>query len=176
MDNREKYVVDGTTYYYINGKWVDSCYTTVTKSILFKLNAARLKSLDFENSDFSELIKIAQEMKENEDFVLSYRLFDTLLKKTDDLSVIRSILPRYTSTIRKLERPNEAIQIAEDYINKYGKEINSSALMTSVAGALCDIGDYVEARKKANKARALSAGNSSPELISVYSRIKSMEK
>ncbi len=52
----------------------------------------------------------------------------------------------------------------------------SPTLLTSIAAAYCDIGDVEEARRMANSARAMQGGNSSKELISVYARIKSLEK
>lgn len=99
-----------------------------------------------------------------------------ILEKCDDREVVRNILSRYTSILRNLEQSEKAIEVAEKYISLYGKYVYTPALFTSLAGAYCDIGDYVEARKKANVAKAMSGENASLELINVYARIKSMEK
>ena len=48
-------------------------------------------------------------------------------------------------------------------------------ILTSLAAAYCDIEKIEEARKYANKAKAISANNRSPELINVYARIKRLE-
>jgi hypothetical protein len=115
-------------------------------------------------------------MKDNDDLVCSKKIFEELLSKSNESNVVRSILPRYTSILRKTEKPEEAIKVYEDFYGSFGGSISSSALHTSLAGAYCDIGDYFEARKQANKANAMSSGNESIELQSVYARIKRMEQ
>lgn len=172
---KEQYTLDGEIYYLINGRWVNSHFTSVSKEEMYKLNSLRVKNIDFNNIETSELIKMAQEMKDNEDYIYSKRLFETLFEKCDEKEVVRSILSRYTSILRNLEQPQEAIDVAEKYISKYGKYVYSPALFTSLAGAYCDLGDPVEARIKANFANAMSGGNAGIELQSVYARIKAME-
>ena len=173
---REQYTMDDETYYLMNGKWVDSQFTTVSKEEMYKLNAIRIKNINFDDIEISKLIKMAQEMKDSDDYIFSKKLFDTIFERCSDKEVVRSILSRYTSILRNLEQPEEAIEVAEKYISLYGKYVYTPALFTSLAGAYCDIGDYVEARKKANVAKAMSGENASLELINVYARIKSMEK
>lgn len=153
---REQYTMDGKTYYLMNGKWVNSQFTTVSKEEMYKLNSIRIKNIYFDNIETSELIKIAQEMKDSEDYIFSKKLFDTLFERCSDKEVVRSILSRYTSILRNLEQPEKAIEVAEKYISLYGKYVYTPVLFTSLAGAYCDIGDYVEARKKANVAKAMS--------------------
>ena len=172
---REQYTLNGEIYYLIRGRWVNSHFTSVSKEEMYKLNSLRVKDLNFDNIEPSELIKMAQEMKDSEDYIYSKRLFETLFEKCDEKEVVRSILSRYTSILRNLEQPKEAIEIAEKYISKYGNYVYTPALFTSLAGAYCDLGDPVEARKKANIANAMSGGNAGIELQSVYARIKAME-
>lgn len=143
---------------------------------MYRLNAMRIKELDFEDTDVEVLINMAQGMKDSEDFIISKKLFEAIFDKSSNKQVIRSILPRYTSILRELQQPREAIDITEKIISVYGKSVYSPALFTSLAGAYCDIGDTKEARKKANVAMAMSGKNASIELISVYARIKAMEK
>ncbi len=174
----ERFEMDGVTYYFNpkNGGWYNSSYTTVSKEELYKLNNVRMQKLDFDNMDTEELINTAQSMKDSNDMIYSAKIFDELLKRKEDESTVRKILPRYTSILRRLQKPREAISMFEKYYGIFGKSIGSPALYTSLAAAYCDIGDYIEARNKANKAHAMSGGNSGPELISVYARIKAMEK
>ncbi len=173
---REQYTMDGKIYYLMNGKWVDSSFTTVSKEEMYKLNSMRIKNINFDDIETKELIEIAQEMKDNDDYIFSKKLFESLLEKCDDREVVRNTLSRYTSILRNLEQPEKAIEAAEKYISLYGNYVYTPALFTSLAGAYCDIEDYFEARKKANFANAMSAGKASAELISVYARIKAMEK
>ena len=172
---REQYILNGEIYYLIRGRWVNSHFTSVSKEEMYKLNSLRVKDLNFDNIEPSELIKMAQEMKDSEDYIYSKRLFETLFEKCDEKEVVRSILSRYTSILRNLEQPQKAIEVAEKYISIYGKYVYSPALFTSLAGAYCDLGDLVEARKNANIANAMSGGNAGIELQSVYARIRAME-
>ena len=176
MSNRETMILNGETYYLIKGKWYDSHFTAVSKEELYKLNSARMKDISFEDKTEKELIDLAQSMKDNDDLIYSKKLFEELLNRKPDSVVIRSILPRYTSILRKLNKSKEAIDISNDYLGRFGQSVKSAALFTSLAGAYCDNGDYVEARKQANIAMAMSAGNASLELQSVYARIKRMEQ
>lgn len=173
---REEYILDGKTYYFMHGKWVDSHFVCVSKEETYKLNSMRTKRIDFENISKSELIKMAQDMKDGEDYIYSKKLFEKILEKETDTVVIRNIISRYTSILRKVGQPREAIQVAEKYIGRYGKYVYSPTLFTSLAAAYCDIGDAAEARKKANIAMSMNAGKAGIELQSVYKRIKSLEE
>ena len=172
----EKYELDGEIYYLIKGMWTDSHFTRVSSVEKAKLDKIRMSKLDLGAMDISEIIEIAQNMKEDGDLIYAQKLFDEILKRSDDLRVIRNVFPRYTSVLRKLDKSRETIDLFEKNEYSYGKSIISPALLTSVAAAYCDTGDFIEARKKADYAMALSNGNASKELISVYARIKSLEK
>ena len=176
VKKREEYMLDGEKYYLIRGRWVDSHNTTVSKEELYKLNELRLRHLNLSSMSTNEIIDLAQSMKDSDDLIYSVKLFDELLKRRNDAGTVHSILPRYTSILRKLERPKEAIDMFEKYYSKFGKSIYSPALFTSLAASYCDLGNWIEARNKANMAKAMSGGDASLELISVYARIKSMEK
>ncbi len=176
MQDKNTFVMNGEKYHLVKGKWYNSQYMAVTKEELYKLNAIRIKNLTFENKTIEELIEIAQSMKDNDDLVYSRKLFEDLLFQCHDISTIRSILPRYTSILRKLQNPDVAIEISKKYIRRFGQSVGSSVLYTSLAGAYCDMGDYAEARHQANKAFAMSNGNASIELQSVYDRINKTER
>ncbi|MBQ6638040.1 MAG: UvrD-helicase domain-containing protein [Lachnospiraceae bacterium] len=171
----ETYTLDGETYRLIRGNWVNSQNTRVTKDEMYRLNAIRMKKIDFAETDVETLINLAQEMKDSDDLIFSKKLFEEILERSGDRLVVQSILPRYTSILRKEGRPREAIEVAEKYFSLYGKSVSSPTLYTSLAGAYCDIGDPTEARKKANIAMAMCGGNAGVELQSVYKRIGSME-
>ncbi len=172
----EKYELDGETYYLIKGMWTDSHFTRVSTVEKAKLDKLRMGKIDFSSMDISEIIESAQNMKDDGDLIYSQMLFKEIMERSDDLRVIRSVFPRYTSILRKLDKPREAIELFEKNEYSYGKSIVSPALLTSIAAAYCDIGDFIEARDKADYAMALCNGNAGKELISVYARIKSLEK
>ena len=172
-----KEIMDGEQYYYMSdGMWVNSSFTKVTKPEMYKLEKIRLKKIDLNSMSFENRVRMAQTMKDNENFSDAIKIFDGVLEECNDVRVIKFVLPCYTSILRKFNKPEEAISFADEYIHIYGEMVKTQSLYTSLAGAYCDIGDYIEARKKANIAYALCNGKANQELISVYARINSMEK
>jgi len=172
-----KETMDGEQYYYMSdGMWVNSSFTKVTKPEMYKLEKIRLENTDLNSMSYENRIRMAQIMKDNGNLSGAMKIFDGVLEECNDARVIKFVLPCYTSILRKYNKPEEAISFADEYIHIYGEMVRTQSLYTSLAGAYCDIGDYIEARKKANIAYALCNGKANPELISVYARIKSMEK
>lgn len=170
----ESYYLEGEKYYYKNGKWFTSSMMAAPTGIVSKLNKLLVEDVDFSTQNMDELLKIIDGARGSENNYLASQALDAAIQKANP-GELRKLLPRLTSNYRKVGRPQTAIDLAESYINNYGKHVESNALYTSLAAAYCDIDDFNIARKLANKARALSAGVSSPELISVYARIKKYE-
>ena len=127
------------------------------------------------DKSFGELIKIIDGARDGETNIqLAVKAADLALEMAKPQS-IGYILPRATSNYRKIGKPQLAIQLANKYIDKYGDDVISSALLTSMAAAYCDLGELKDARKYADRAKARSAGKSSPELVSLYTRLKRLE-
>lgn len=122
--------------------------------------------------EMAELIKTTDVAKLSENTQLAIKAAETALKKAN-VAEVRVLLPRLTSLYRLSGRPQKAIDVYEEYLEKYDKSINSPSLFTSLAAAYCDLELTEEAREYANKANAMASGD--PEFISVYARLKSME-
>lgn len=165
----DKYELDGETYYFNNGKWLTSNYMSVPTSIISRLNKQLTEDISLK--PVRELIGILDGAKQGKNDQYALKIAKEALDRAD-ISEIRQLLPRVTSLYRNNNQSQKAIDVATEYINKYDKKVMSSALYTSLAAAYCDINNLGLARKYANKAKALSAENSAPELISVFARLK----
>lgn len=168
----DKYELDGETYYFNNGKWLTSNYMSAPTAVLGKLN--KLLADDSSEKSVEDVIKILDGAKQSDNTHLALKMAQDALNKATP-SDLRLLLPRITSLYRKNDQPEEAIRFAKEYIDQYEKKVCSPALFTSLAAAYCDLGRIEDARKYANRARALSGNSSSVELMSVYRRIKMLE-
>lgn len=168
----DKYELDGETYYFNNGKWLTSNYMSVPTAVVGKLN--KLLTVDTSKKSVHELIKLLDGAKQGENNQYALKIANGALEIAN-ISEIRQLLPRVTSLYRKNNQAQKAIDVAIEYINRYGDKVESSALYTSMAAAYCDIDNLDLARKCVNRAMALSAGNSSAELNNVFMRLRILE-
>ena len=171
----EAYTLNGEKYYYKNGKWLTSSYMTVPSALTSQLNKLLVKDVDISGKSVNELIDIIDGAKNGNNIQLALKAAECALKKAKTPE-IRKLLPRTTSIYRHIGQSQKAIEVAEQYTRKYGKDVYTSALYTSIAAAYCDLEQLDMARKYANMALAFSGGNGSGELKSVYSRLKMLEK
>ena len=165
----ETYTLEGETYYYKNGKWLDSSYLSVPFAMVSKLN--KLLNTDaILNKDFKEVCAMIDKAKADENYVLALNLANKLANKSGSCD-LQMLLPRITSLYRAIGNPKKAIAVADEYIEKYDKEVFSPMLFTSVAAAYCDLEDYETARIYADKAYSMGKTNNQENLMLVYSRI-----
>lgn len=163
--------LNGEKYYYRNGKWMTSGMLTAPFGLWGKLNKLLEDNADYTSKSIDELLEIIDGARDAENYHVASVVLNAALEKAD-ADEIRQLLPRLTSNLRKQNNPEKAIQEANKYMEMIGKKAYSPALFTSIAAAYCDLDDYKTGKEWANRARALSGGESSPELINVYSRIK----
>lgn len=95
-----------------------------------------------------------------------------LIYNKKHLAFDEGIIPVLTSCLRNVKTPQEAIRFAIDYL--YRKDVHSVPYFTSLAAAYCDIKDYANALKYANRGYAMQGGGIGEvnELSLVYKRIK----
>lgn len=169
----EEYYLDGEQYFYKNGKWYTSSRMIAPQGVVAKLNKLLLEKEDFSKKTIEELINIIDDARKEEvgNYSLAAQALEAAIRKADS-KALRTLLPRLCSNYRRQGKYQAAIDVIGNYINEYGAQIISPALYTSYAAAFCDIENYEKAKEYANKAHAMSKGESSPELISVYARIK----
>lgn len=166
---------NGKIYNKYNRLWVDENYITIPTSMQNELNYAYFKSLDTENLDVEDLIKLGDDFKEIESYALAIDVYLLVSQKGSEKQVGK-ILPRITSCYRKLNRPDLVIDILTMAKKKFGKNILTPVLLTSAAAAYCDLNKFEEAKQCCDYAFAMSKGKGSFELAMVYKRINSHYK
>lgn len=169
-----KLIYENDTYYFNNGKVYDDSFLEVPQVISKKVVSQYYDSLDYKNFNEQEFLEYLKNIKVSE---LYDKCIDAIeystIKFINSSSFCRTIFPIATSCYRLRGEAEKAIYFWEQrkVIFNFCK---SEALFTSLAAAYCDIKDYVNAKKYADRACALCGGpqKMDQELIGVYSRIK----
>ena len=137
-----------------------------------QLNYETNEQINYDIMNYREIIHLADGYKKSQSFTMAIKAYEKAIEKTGEVKEIKYILPRITSCYRKDNRPDDAIALYTKICSEYGYDILDSVLLTSVSAAYIDIGEYVKAKKCADRAYAMSQGNISDELKSVYARLK----
>jgi hypothetical protein len=127
-------------------------------------------SLDTSEFDEEQLKEYIKGIKEAKLWNLCIEVIEKEFEIDHKGDFIRSILPIYTSVMRKAKRSLDVVDFWEMNTVIYSK-YGSPEFFTSLAAAYCDIDNYIKARQYANRAYAMG-GKASGELMNVYSRIK----
>lgn len=172
MSKRIQATLNDEQYTLVKGKWLDSCFIEVPISIAIQLTDQILNS-NIDDLSNEELEKYVMGFKEQGLIPQALQVADALYArylKAQDLFRIRWLMPIETSLLRLSHTPQKAIDYYTAQIAKFGSEVNSPQVMTSVAAAYCDVRDYAKAKQLCDAAFAW--GGYSYELASVYGRIK----
>ena len=170
----DTYEYNGEKYFFKNGKWLTAEHTAAPRGVVNALNKLLLDNESIETKSVDELIKLLDGAKNSNNPNFALKMAEEAMDKAS-ISEARLILPRLTSLYRMKGQPEKAIETSIHYLTIYENKITSPALFTSLAAAYCDINELERARYYANRAHAISKGNSSIELISVYARLKKLE-
>lgn len=161
-------------YYYINGKFVDSSYVEVVPAIKNELVKLIFKEDEYKTLRKSEMLPYINKLKVAGNVSLVKTVCEYCLEKYMDTEyLIRTILPTLTSCYRACGESEKVVNIVRKY-NLSLRLYDNAVFYTSLGAAYCDIGDFVRAKKVADKAFAVSNGNGSEELIMLYRRIKKL--
>lgn len=170
MNQELKY--EGRVYFKRNGKWYDKQnYIEASINLQNRLNSFYNNNINFENMDYFDIIKIADGYKKSESFILAIKAYKKAMEKTKEIKEIKYILPRIVSCYRKNNQSRDAIEEYIDMYESYGYSILDPVLLTSVAAAYIDVGQYEKAKKCANQSYAMLDGKCSDELYFVYQRL-----
>lgn len=162
---------EGQTYTRQSEKWVDSRNMVVHEGLQKDLNREYAKQLDPASFSLDECVSHGDRFKNSSSTSLALKFYEAAVKRADR-NTMAYILPRMTSCYRQNGMPQKAIDILTYASNTFGKDMVTPVLLTSVAGAYCDIGDYARAKKCCDRAYAQLNGKRSDELSLVYKRIK----
>ena len=166
---------EGKKYFRYKDKWINDDDMVVCLDLQEKLNRRYAEIVDLSSVDAETLIREADKFKRSESFTLAIRYYEEAVKKSDGRT-IASIFPRLSSCYRMCGQARKAIDLLTEAKKKHGKEIIKPELLTSAAAAYCDLEEYDNAKKCADRARAMMGRQSSDYLIAVYRRIKSEKK
>lgn len=171
MITMDTLVFEGQTYTRRSEKWVDSRSMVAPEGLQKDLNREFAKQLNPALLSLEECVAHGDRFKNSSSTGLALKFYEEATKKADR-STMAYILPRMTSCYRQNGMPQKAIDILTYASNTFGKDMVTPVLLTSVAGAYCDIGDYVRAKKCCDRAYAQLNGKRSEELSLVYKRIQ----
>ena len=172
MSKRIQATLNGEQYVLVKGKWLDSHFIEVPLNVGIQLTEQILSG---DVGDFSdeELEKFLMGFKEQGLVAQALRVADELYArylKAENAFRLRWLLPVETSLLRLAHTPQKAIELYEMQVAKFGKEVESPQLLTSIAAAYCDVRDYSNAKRLCD--RAYAWGGHSYELSAVYGRMK----
>ena len=173
MTKRIEVTLDDERYMLIKGKWYDSHFVEAPLNLVLRLTEQILN--DNSVSDFSneDLERFVMGFKDQGLAAQALRIADVLYDRyvsAADTHKLRWLMPVETSLLRMSGVSQKAIEFYTCQTEKFGNEVTSPQLLTSIAAAYCDVGDYVKAKRLCDKAYAWSG--SSYELSAVYERIK----
>ncbi len=149
-------------------------FIEVQSALEQELAEAYFSGVDFKQLDDKGLLNLIKQFKALELFTQCRDMCEYGLEKfknIDNIDFIRIVLPILSSCYRNMKLPNSAIDLYKKYNNR---AYSSGAYLTSIAAAYCDVENFEEALKCANRAYAI--GEHSIELSLVYKRIKAMTK
>ena len=172
MKNRITVVLNDEEYYLIKGKWYDTHLIEAPQGIANALADQMLKSNidDFTNEDLEKFVMgFKDQGLTSQALQIADILYDRYVKASD-MYKIRWLLPIMTSLLRMAHTPLRAIELFTAQTEKFGNAANSPQLLTSIAAAYCDVGDYVNAKRMCDW--AYKWGGSAYELDRVYDRVK----
>jgi tetratricopeptide (TPR) repeat protein len=161
-----KLVLGGKEYLWNGSYWIDlESFLVPPQQIIEELNKL-LNEVDFDYKKLpiNDLKKLASNFKDNGNNVKAIEIIEYILNKTPNESATLSIL---CSLLRKIGKPEEAIKRTNNY------NLSNAALLTSRAAAMCDLGQWENAKKEVGRALAIIKGNNGKhEAFNVVNRIK----
>lgn len=172
MSKRIQATLNGEQYMLVKGKWLDSHFIETPLNVAIQLTEQILNSNVNDFSD-EELEKFLMGFKEQGLVTQALRVADVLYERylaREDSFKVRWLMPIETSLLRMSHTPQRAIDFYVAQVAKFGKDVESPQLLTSIAAAYCDVHDYASAKRLCD--RAYAWGGHSYELSAVYGRIK----
>ncbi len=171
----DKLVYEGVTYTRNGNFWAEQGGLVVCDIMQDKLNQAFFETIDLSKMRAFDVLKLGDQYKRGRMLGLAIQCYAHALSRATKEEV-SYILPRLTSCYRIQGRPQLVIDALADAKRRFGVEVITSVLLTSAAAAYCDMDEYQNARTCCNRAYAKCNGNPSPELKSVYARIRAYEE
>ncbi len=174
----EKIIFENETFYFSKGLVYDDSFLEVPKIVSQKVLAKYYESIDYANYDESKLLEYLKQLKTSGFYDRCLTVIEFGLNKfTDSFDYYKTVFPIITSCYRALKQPQKAIDFWMENKRIFVSCL-SVPLLTSLAAAYCDVGNYDLAKKCADRAYAIQGGskNYRTELSLVYQRIRNETK
>ena len=104
----QKYELNGETYYYKNGKWLDSGFLAVPSELCRKLN--KLKVDEISPQSVEDLFTYLYQSNEANNTQLKEKVITRILEKAESDNSLRYVLPRLSSFYRQTGKSFKSIQ------------------------------------------------------------------
>ncbi len=137
---------EGQIYIRANNKWVNENYRVAPSAIQSTLNQKFFSEENLKNFSAGRLMQIGAIYKNTSSEHLAIICFKKALEK-DNGRLLKYILPMLTSCLRKQGKAKEVVEIFSEIKQKYGSEVFTPPLLTSIAAAYCDLYEYDNAKK-----------------------------
>ena len=148
----------GEAYTLTPSGWKDVMQRLVSKEMQEELNSTFPDEVAEIKASIVKSQKQLDQEKQKEEIVNEIKY---CIEKAD-LNAInaKQVLATITSKYRKINRPDLAIKTFDNYYSKYGDQVLSTPICTSLAAAFIDLGDSVSSEKFLHMANQLDEGNS----------------
>ena len=173
----KEYTYQGKHYRRSGAMWVDDNNMVVPVALQSALNALAFAQTDISTLSYAEAKAEGDKCKASESYSYAIQYYEQAFLVAETYMQTSVLLPRITSSYRKLHRPEKVIEILAKAKKAYGERIINEALLTSAAAAYCDMGQPENALKCCNYAYAKTKNKkqgASGELLNVYERAKRM--
>lgn len=171
----EKIVFEGENYYYQNGVLYDSSYIEVSKECANRVLAEYFRRVDYKELCEKDLILLIIELKKAEVFQECLNIINYGAEKFyDSFNYFKVVFPIATSCYRRIGQSQKAIDFWMNNKSIFQQFASSVPLLTSLAAAYCDVGDYKRAKYCADRGYFTQGGGQGHknELALVYYRIR----
>ena len=171
----EKFEYEDEIYYFSKGQFYDDKFMAVEKLIADKLALFYFSKMDYRTMSADDLLIYIKQLKDAQQPLQAKNICAYGLDNFKyNVDFVRILLTMLLSLHRQTGSPQETVDTANKYLNIYGQKIASPAFYTSLAAAYCDLRDYANAKRYADRAYAMQGGGQgySNEVSLVYKRIK----
>ena len=165
-------VCDDNIYYFSGNNFFDEFFIALEGDELRKVAHEYFNSIPYQTLNSQEFLAFVKQVKNCGLIYKAKKVIEfAIVHKGNDVQLLHSLLPIYTSCCRILNQPETAIECAEHLLPICG---GSCATYTSLAAAYCDIQDYKNAKKYAGIAYAKQGGGKGyqTEISLVFKRLK----
>lgn len=158
--------------YQITKNAVYQSYIEVPREIAQEVSIAYLNTINYTTCSEEELKALIEQVNNLQQYEKCIEMIQYGVNTFKSINFIRYTSAIVCSLYRKMHKPEMAIKYALQFLAKYN--CPSVPLLTSLAAAYCDIGDWEKGEKCCNRAYRLQNGGTghNNELSAVYGRIR----